>query len=326
MNLHTADVIIQEHRNSIGDYRAHPGANFSKLSQLAKDPRFTNIESKDTSYFAFGRYTEDLFMGEDVTSKYVIYPSNLQEPTGQMLDYAFHLINGATEEQAYENAGFKRDSLEKVKDRYVVEAKQYVDFYLAAKDKTILPPEEALRATQIATAMNTHPSIIEFKQDKRYQIYYQVPLVATFNDVIVKCLVDMLVVDTEDNVIYPIDVKTTSKRIQDFAIAAKNYRYDLQASLYTYIISNCFPGYSVSVFGFLVGSKETPNVAKLFNVTLSDLYYGRYGIITATGYKYKGWEQLVEELMEHEKLDFWDYPIELAEPVLKLKIHYEPKI
>lgn len=330
MNLHTADVIINEHRDAVTDYRKFDGVNFSTLSQLAKDPRFVNVEQKDTSYFVFGRYTEDLFMGEDMDSKYAVYPSNLAEPTGQMALYAAHLLsekladNPDAELIAYEAAGFKRDSFEKVQERYITEAKDYVEFHLRANGKDVIQPSEALIGNRLSNAFNQHPTIAGFKQEpNRYEINYQVPLVTEVEGVVYKCLVDMLVIDTEENIIYPIDLKTSSKKLQDFSNAARQYRYDMQASLYSFIISKCFPGYNIHNFAFLVGSKETPDVAKMFMVSTADIYYGRFGVTTPTGYTYKGWQELSEEFRKHKDMDFWDLPVEYWENVVPLTIHHE---
>lgn len=318
MNLHTADVIIKEHREAVKDYRGFDAVHFSKLSQLAKDPKFVNVEKEDTNYFAFGRYTEDLFMGENMDDEYII--SSVAPPTGQMSIYVDALFkNGGDYADAYNvvqiaNGDTKvRTSPDKFIENFKEQGKAYYDFLLKSKNKTVIPKDDALLAHKMVVALDNMESIKEFRTNPKYKIYFQVPLLTTVQDTTVKVLVDMLVVDTEENVIYPIDLKTTSGGLKDFRSSAFKYRYDLQGSLYSYVISSVFSNYIIRPFKFLVVSKYTPSNPKFFTATLNDIYCGRFGVTTPTGYRYKGWEELIKEYIKHVEADFWDLPVELWE-------------
>lgn len=329
MNLHTADVIIKEHHEAIGgeeNYRAFDALNFSKLADLANNPKFVNAEKKDQPYFVFGRYTEDLFMGEDMDAKYIV--GSVPAPTGQMFIYVDALYkNGGDYADAYNtvqeaNGDTKlRTSPDKFIENFNKNGKAYYYFLKSSEGKSVISAEDALLAQKMVVALDNMEQIREFRDHAKYQIYFQVPLLGTAEGVPVKVLVDMLVVDTEENKIYPIDLKTTSKSLKEFTSSAAKYRYDIQASLYYYVIGTAFASYDIANFEFLVVSKYSPDSPRFFKTSASDVYCGRFGITTPYGTKIKGWQQLIEEYQKHVEQDFWELPMELWEQTIMLDMY-----
>ena len=329
MNIHEAEVIIKEHNEAIGgeeNYRAFDALNFSTLSQLAKNPKFVNVEKEDQPYFVFGRYTEDLFMKEDMDKKYVV--GSIPPPTGQMFTYVDALYkNGGDHPDAYNtvqeaNGDTKlRTSPDKFIENFNKNGKAYYYFLKTSEGKSVISADEALLAQKMVVALDNLEIIQEFRAHAKYKIYFQVPLLSTAMGVAIKVLVDILVVDTEENILYPIDLKTSSAGLQEFSKSAGKYRYDIQASLYSYVISNSFANYSMHPFEFLVVSKYTPDTPKFFRTTTSDIYHGRFGIVTPYGTKIKGWEQLIEEYKKHKEADYWDLPVELWENTIQLDMY-----
>lgn len=326
MNLHTADIIIKESRESVKDYRGFPAVHFSKLAQLSKNPKFVNVEKKDTDYFVFGRYVEDLFMGEVVIDD-VYAVITKAAPTGQLGIYTAEMLKSEDCEKAYQavvdaNEGRAvRSNAETFREKFYDEAYAYYQEAKNAKGKDIISGEDALLATKMVSSINLMPKWAEFVENPKYDIYYQVPLVTAHKGSTLKVLVDILVVDTEENIIYPIDMKTTGGNLTEFKRSGLKYRYDIQGSLYSFVIATAFPGYILAPFEFLVISKFTPTLPKFFTLSVEEVYNGRFGTTTASGFYYKGWEQLIEELAKHEQADFWELPVEFWNPTLKLNLY-----
>jgi hypothetical protein len=319
MNLHEADIIIKEHSDAIGgeeNYRAFDALHFSKLSQLSKDPKFVHAERKDQPYFVFGRYVEDLFMGVDMGAKYLV--ASEIAPTGQMFIYVDALFkNGGDFADAYNtvqeaNGDTKlRSTPDKFIENFNKAGKKYYDFLKASEGKDVISSEESMLASKMVAGLDATDTMRKFKSDSRYQIHFQVPLLGVVGSKQVKVLVDILVVDTLHNIIYPIDLKTTGGSLKDFKNSAAKYRYDIQASLYFTIISDSFANYAIAPFEFLVVSRFTPSTPKFFRATINDIYCGRYGVTTPYGTKIKGWQQLVTEYGKHVEADYWELPVEI---------------
>jgi len=236
--------------------------------------------------------------------------STVTKPTGQMGDFVDNLIKTGSTELAYEAAGFKRDSLEKVLSRFETEGKDYYEFTLAAEGKTILSFEEFTKAQGIAESFKNgkYTSYLFTEQlgiERQYQASFEVyvPVI----DRTVKGIIDILDIDHERKHIVITDIKTTSKSVLSFGREVFEWRYDIQAFLYYMAVDAMYPDYTIHM-QYAVENSEYLNIPVIWKMPL---YYitshAHYEPIIVNDRQYKTVKQLLKELSYYEEEGFDEY-------------------
>lgn len=93
--------------------------------------------------------------------------------------------------------------------------------------------------------------------------YYQLKFKATLNGIEYRCMADLLVVDTKNKVIIPVDLKTSSKPEWDFYKSFVEWTYSYQSRLYWRIIRKCmdndpfFKHFRLENYRFIVANRRT---------------------------------------------------------------------
>lgn len=113
---------------------------------------------------------------------------------------------------------------------------------------------------------------------------YQLKFKACIDGVDFRCMADLLLVDAENKIIYPIDLKTSSHTEWDFYESFIEWRYHIQARLYWRIIRACldtddeFKEYKLADYKFIVVNRKTltPLVWEYEDTQKTGtLYYGK---------------------------------------------------
>jgi len=92
---------------------------------------------------------------------------------------------------------------------------------------------------------------------------YQLKFKGTFNNIDYRCMADLLVVDHNAKIVYPIDLKTSSHYEWDFFKSFVDWNYQIQARLYWRIIRQnmdndpIFKDYKLDDYRFIVVNKKT---------------------------------------------------------------------
>ena len=138
---------------------------------------------------------------------------------------------------------WKADKWDKVRYKKVLETGNVAAFYNANKnsDKTIITTATFQDVQNCVKALKESPATggyfadnDEFSPIKRY---YQLKFTANFEGVGYRNMADLLVVDYEKKVIWPIDLKTSMSTAEwDFEQNFKKWHYYIQARLYWRII------------------------------------------------------------------------------------------
>ena len=245
--------------------------------------------------------------------------SNVERPSGQMGDYVWELFvnreNPDADAIAYGTVGFKRDSFEKVKERFKLEGKEYYDALVMGESKTVITSQQLTQIYAIKDSLLNHPYTAKyFQQTERYDVHFQFPIEFEYNGVQCKGLLDMLVVDKELGHLYPIDLKTTNVKTVNWVGMFWKLRYDFQAAFY--YIGLFLGGYcqkynctEIKPFKFIVESQSSPGTPLIFEAGVDIINFGRHGgkMITKD---YEGFDQAIKRLIWHSENDLWDYPME----------------
>jgi hypothetical protein len=242
--------------------------------------------------------------------------STVERPTGQMGDYVWSLFvhrnNENAEEIAYQEAGFKRDTLEKVKARFEAEGLQYFNELIEGEVKTVITPQQF---TQIQTAKETlltHPFTSKYFQNtERYEVHYQYPIYFTYDGYECKGLLDMLIVDKQERAVFPIDIKTTNYKVDSWVSNFWSLRYDFQAAFYTHgiLFSDTLYKFNcnkVGTFRFIVVNQTNPTTPLVFEAGPKIINFGHSGgkMISKD---YEGFSQAINRLAWHTENDLWEY-------------------
>lgn len=187
----------------------------------------------------------------------------------------------------YRDNKYRNVRIKKIKE----ECPPYYELLVKNEGKTVLDNatyEEVLKAvTSLRSDPATKDYFIGTPFDK-VERFFQLKFKAKLQGVEYRCMADLLVVDNEKKVIYPIDLKTTGKAEYDFYKSFIDWDYQLQARLYWRIIRDNldrsveFKDYELKDFTFVVVSKMTYNPLRwTYKDTKKEgtLHYGKNGQI-----------------------------------------------
>lgn len=172
------------------------------------------------------------------------------------------------------------------------EASEYYNLLYIAGDKTILDTKTYQDVCNSVDALKNSPSTRMYFKDnnpwENIERFYQLKFKARLNGIEYRCMADLIVVDHEHKIIYPIDLKTSFKSEWDFYKSFLDWDYHIQARLYWRIIRSVldkdpvFKDYKLADYRFIVVNKTTlkPLVWRFEKTpAIGTLTYGRQGQI-----------------------------------------------
>lgn len=178
----------------------------------------------------------------------------------------------------------------------------YYKLLALSTDKEILSQKDYDDTVACVNELKTNPYTKGFFKinpfDTRFEKEFQLKFKAEFNGISVRCMFDELVVDHQEKIIYPIDLKTSGHAEEDFEQSFVTWRYMIQAQLYTYILQQViskdeyFKDFKIAHYSFIVINRFTlaPLVWR---------YYGNFSEVDMKDDKgniYRNWRKLLVEL------------------------------
>jgi hypothetical protein len=165
---------------------------------------------------------------------------------------------------------------------------EYYSLLVLAGDKTILNTATYIEVMQAVDALKSSEATKwYFATDNPFENverHYQLKFKATLDGVDYRCMSDLLVIDHDKKIVYPIDLKTSSHTEWDFYQSFVDWHYHIQARLYWRIIRHImdndevYKDYKLDDYRFIVVNKRTLTpLVWLFDATKSvgDLVYGK---------------------------------------------------
>lgn len=252
---------------------------------------------------------EDIFMEE-------FYFSTVERPTGQMGDFVWHLFanrnDTMAEAIAYDLAGFKRDTMAKVRERFDKEGKVYYDDLIAGEGKKVVSPIQYAMIQNIANTLRLSKFTSKYiVGNSQFKVFTQQALNFTYEGVECKGLLDLVVVDVVNNILYPIDLKTTTTSLNFWVEMLMKHRYDFQAAFYTEALKqtdlNIYgENLTMANFRFIVESQKYPGSPLIYELSDDLMNLGKFGG-TFQGKNYEGFDQAISRLKWHFDNDLWEY-------------------
>jgi hypothetical protein len=260
--------------------------SYSSLNKLLWNPQafyqmyvLGNREEKTESYLVNGKIIHALLLEEDkFNDQFIISPTNL--PTGNTRSIIDSVYRHATELQAngddrvflidFPNAvldvlkdinlhqALKTDQqrLDKI---FTPDAISYWEFLKSKGNKTLIDQEtydfcktgvDLIKLNkEVATLLGSNAT--EFSNT---EVFNEIPLEVNINDKPfgLKGIIDNIVVNHDEKIIYINDLKTTSKELKDFSESVDFYNYWMQAAIYATMVAIKFiqlidSGYQIKV-------------------------------------------------------------------------------
>lgn len=307
------------------DYHRYDAWSYSVIARYARQG-FSSLNTlrdpiQVTPAMRFGSLFDCMLTKRDsVLEEFTVMPTTIPEAERKALDY----IASQTHEPL---ADIDREDFIKYCDdceywrKWKYETRlshlmQYDTYYQAlCSGKTVVDAEEWKDALEIYNIFKTHPYLKTLfgnskTEDKEY--LYQLQFLADVDidgdKLPVKIMPDLLVVDHKAKTIQPVDLKTSSSPAYDFLDSFLRMRYDIQASLYTDVLSSIIEKdddywqYDILPYLFVdVGRTDKTPLTFIYDPkseTQKDgLTYRRNGNL----YTYKHWKTLLKEIVSYQK-------------------------
>jgi len=318
LKLLTYDMIINE------EYLASSALSQSKLKKLLHHPQlFLNYntteeldEPKETS--VIGDAVDIILTQSDDAFADSFFVTDAEKPTGMMSTFVWELYanrwSSEAEQIAYERSGFKI-KLDKVRERFDKEGKTYYEALVESDGKSTITTHQLNKISSIVDSLKNNEFVSKWiLGTDKLEVHKQVVLDFEYLGEKCKGLIDLLVVDREKCIVYPIDLKTSSSSTNAWMSMFWKFRYDIQAAFYTYGLKNSnlikeLGCDKIHPFRFIVENQDFPGTPLIYEVSQQKLTVGQYGG-TIDGREYQGFHQAVERYKWHIENDLWQYPME----------------
>lgn len=131
--------------------------------------------------------------------------------------------------------------------------------------------------------------------------FYQLKIKGKWEDIDLRCMIDLLVVDHKNKIIQPVDLKTSGHPEYKFYQSYVKWNYNIQQSLYTYLIKQLiatnpeYSEYKVMPYKFIVVNKDTcrPEVWEVTQMMADAIDDFTIGETT-----FRNWRHIARELKE----------------------------
>lgn len=256
-----------------------------------------------------------------VTGVFNEYVENINDPKGKNGTVAFLALDDFKSDilkhAKFEGYGqtWKEDTLfNKVKTG----GQDFFMSLLSSIGKEMISFENYEQAVACVETLKTNDFTCEYFTDverEGIEHLWQVPIVWKEEGMTCKGLIDLLLIDHVNKIIYIIDLKTTAKSVYSFEHSYIKFRYYLQGSMYFHGAVRVFGGnpdfkdYSVQNTMFIVAEQNDYNPPFIYQMSAMDLRVGLDGgSLKSSGKLVRGYQELLEDLAWHQETDIWDYP------------------
>lgn len=314
-------------------YRADPAISYSTLSFFErKGFRYLpDLDKKvDASYFRHGSLV-DCLLTDPESFEERFYVSDVSRPSDTIAKMVEDILDttklkySSLEEvpneillKALNDQRYYLNWADKKRVEYLIEkGGPFYELTIKSQGKSIIDNNDLSLAKDSVSTLKTNDYTAKYfvknpykKIDHLYQLKFKIP----YKNGAVRCMYDLILVDHENKVIIPIDLKTTGKDEEEFEGSFIDFKYILQAQLYTYILKNIidldeyFKDFRVEFYRFIVINKfnKTPLVW-IFEDNHHD------GDFMYQGETIRGWKSIYEDLVFHLDNKEFKYPKEIIE-------------
>lgn len=301
------------------DYRNHPAIANSDLKYLSSPKKFKLYKDKkleeepQEDYEKLGTLI-DLYLldkKEFEEKCYVVTDTYTKPSSPNQHQFVEAYMSGETAPNAYLQS-YKVSKSDLENGNYITKAgelygqlKRHIEVLTIANNKTIVSAEDYMLLSSIEMNVFNHAAACKFlmKPDKGWEVIKHLRIVdVPYFDIKWKGELDLVIIDHINEIVYSLDLKSTSF-LSSFPYQYRKYRYERQQALYEILlkhyISKRFPDKNW-VIKTRVIAIETNNMNEIAVIPIPN------DVLE------KGREQLIESaaiIKWHQDNNLWDYPI-----------------
>lgn len=293
--------------------------SYSRISDYDRNgPKALDKKSKvENKGVRIGSITDDLLFNRDnFEDLYLIFngtkpTATLGKLTDIILENYAELPSKEEVLQIVKNNDFwSRSKDETILGYLTQEFWGYLKIMFEAKDKQIITTDEYALAEELVFELKTHKHSKHFFDNNFVEIN-QFPFSYEYNDCLIRGVMDKIIIDEQNKTIQFLDLKTGIGSADEFISSFIKYRYYFQAGLYqnatnaiSAISDNGFFNnlhlneFTLLPFKFVYISRKE-KIPFVFSVSDKWINAAFNGYTTSSGYKYKGINELLEEIKWH---------------------------
>lgn len=154
---------------------------------------------------------------------------------------------------------------------------------------------------------------------------YQYPFNFKYKGFNIRGIIDKMTIDHKKKMVYLEDIKTSSSNFNEFMKSFMSYRYYLQAAIYTKAFNLAIKkdlnldGYTLAPFKFIFICRFE-KVPVVFEVSEKWHNAAINGFVTSSGYKYKGLDQIIDDIYYHWLNKTYELPTDICRDSGKIKL------
>lgn len=299
------------------EYRALPAYSYSKLSRFRREgfDKLAHLDDKlDTPSLRWGSALDTLLTdGEEEFDRRFIVACFPDIPDSQInvIKTIFRNTEGKPWKElktddffcAIDECKFQPNWRPETRIKVLKEnGEQYYNLMILASGKTILTSEEYNDVVACVDLLKTSDATKWYFQDDNpfddsIERLYQLKFTGEHEGIELKAMMDLAVVDHKNKIIYPCDLKSSSKSEWNFYKSFIEYNYFIQANLYSYLLQKTiekdeyFKDFKIADYRFIVICNRTrvplvwewPHTKTVLDLTVGD-------------YKLPNWRGIVKQL------------------------------
>lgn len=325
------------------EYRQLEGINQSSLKKILVSPKSylkeinrnkDEDENNDPQHFKLGKLIDFVLTEPDkhYNDYFFVEPDlKISDSIKEVIRYIFvhyqtinnfdnlpirniELIKEAAKKVGYGQSYKEETLINKIQK----EGEAYYQCLINSIGKVRITKEDKNKALLTKMAIMSDPNLSKyFKKQKDTEIWFKKVINFNYKGFICKGELDQVYINHTLKEITPLDIKTTSDSVLNFSYNFWKYRYDFQASFYTFGLKQDLQirellkvGYKLLPFKFLIIETVGNSIPVIFNTTEEIYNIGAKGGILSTGKQLEGVVQSFERLCWHTENNLWDFPKE----------------
>ena len=187
----------------------------------------------------------------------------------------------------------------------------YLNAFYESKNKIVITTNDLLLGKELAETIKIH-DFSSYLFTDFYKRYTQYKFNIEYRGVKFRGIIDFILIDTKNKIVQFIDLKTGQEDSLNFMKSFIKYRYYFQEAVYVKAFDQIceelgLKGYALAPFKFLYISRyekiplEWTVTEKWHNAAIN-------GFTTNSGYKYKGLNEIIDEIKWHWQNNIFDLP------------------
>ncbi len=196
---------------------------------------------------------------------------------------------------------------------------EFLEFLYNNKDKEFITPDEYSELLKYQQILFNHKCTKQyFNCGDDIEEIYQLELHFEYKGRNIKSILDKLIINHKNMTIQPLDLKSGNPTSKEFMHNFFKYKYYLQGSIYEKSIQNWiknsqYYSYTVLPFKYIYISTSDYTNPKTFILTKKWNMAAWNGFTTNSGYRYRGIDELIDEINWHIKYQVFNETKEFYE-------------